>query len=121
VIPRLAASDIVQSAGPYSVPAAGFTEGIAQAPAPVRILSVDDHPLLREGIAAIVNSEPGMPLAGTASSGREAIEKYRELQPDVTLMDLRLPNLSGIDALISASSPPTYCEQEASRRRAGGN
>src|SRR5882724_11966029 len=79
-------------------------QGIARALAPVRILSVDDHPLLREGIAAIVNSEPGMSLAGTASSGREAIEKYRELQPDVTLMDLRLPDLSGIDALIAIRS-----------------
>jgi DNA-binding NarL/FixJ family response regulator len=65
------------------------------------VLSVDDHPLLREGIGAIIKSQPDMSLLAEASSGREAIQKYRELQPDVTLMDLRLPDMSGIDALIA--------------------
>jgi len=67
----------------------------------IRILSVDDHPLLREWIGAIINSQPDMSLEAFASNGKEAIETFRSVRPDVTLMDLKLPDLSGIDATIA--------------------
>lgn len=65
----------------------------------IRVLGVDDHPLMREGVAAIVNSRPDMKIVAQAATGSEAVEMYRLHRPDVTLMDLRLPDMSGIDAL----------------------
>ncbi|HEV8331965.1 MAG TPA: response regulator transcription factor [Steroidobacteraceae bacterium] len=65
----------------------------------IRILTVDDHPLLREGIAAVFDAQDDMTLVGQASNGREAIESFRRLRPDVTLMDLRMPDMSGIEAI----------------------
>jgi DNA-binding NarL/FixJ family response regulator len=65
----------------------------------IRILCVDDHPLLREGIAAVIAAQSDMVLAGQAINGRDAIEQYRFVRPDVTLMDVRLPDMNGIDAL----------------------
>jgi DNA-binding NarL/FixJ family response regulator len=70
-------------------------------PGNIRVLSIDDHPLLREGIAAIINSQPDMTLVSQAANGAEAIHQYRQYHPDVTLMDLRLPDISGIDAMIA--------------------
>jgi DNA-binding NarL/FixJ family response regulator len=64
-------------------------------------MSVDDHPLLRDGLAAVINSQPDMHLIAHAENGAEAVTKFREHRPDVTLLDLRLPDMSGIDALIT--------------------
>src|SRR3954469_2528883 len=67
----------------------------------IRILAVDDHELLRDGIAALIAAEPGMTLVGTCSNGREAIQQFRALRPDVTLMDLQMPEMSGLDAIVA--------------------
>jgi DNA-binding NarL/FixJ family response regulator len=66
----------------------------------IRILTVDDHPMLREGIAAVVRPRTDMMLVGEAEDGAEAVEAYRTLRPDVTLMDLQMPKLNGLDAII---------------------
>jgi DNA-binding NarL/FixJ family response regulator len=67
----------------------------------VRVLIVDDHALLREGISAVINNQSDMHMVAEASNATEAIEQFRKHRPDVTLMDLRLPNSSGIDAMIA--------------------
>ena len=71
---------------------------------PIRILAVDDHALLREGIAALIADQPDMQIVAEASNGREAIEQFRAHNPDVTLMDLQMPEMSGIDAMIALRS-----------------
>jgi DNA-binding NarL/FixJ family response regulator len=72
----------------------------SQAPAAlVRVLVVDDHPLLREGVAAVLTGKSDLTIVGEAGDGREALEKFRALQPDVTVMDLQMPLMSGIDAM----------------------
>ncbi len=71
---------------------------------PIRVFSVDDHPLLREGIGALVNNQADMVLVGQAATGAEAIQQFRQQVPDVTLLDLRLPDMSGIDVLIGIRS-----------------
>ena len=65
----------------------------------IRRLTVDDHPLLREGIAAMLDGQADLRLVGEANNGREALESFRRLRPDVTLMDLRMPDMSGIEAI----------------------
>lgn len=70
-------------------------------PNPIKVLVVDDHPLLREGIAALIMNQTDINLVAEASNGREAIEKFRSHRPDVTLMDLQMPDMSGIDTIIA--------------------
>jgi DNA-binding NarL/FixJ family response regulator len=72
---------------------------MGSAPRLIRILTVDDHPLLRKGIAALVNAEPDMKLVSEASNGQEAIESFRLHRPDVTLMDIQMPSVNGIEAI----------------------
>ena len=70
-------------------------------PSPIRILAVDDHALLREGIAGLVAGQSDMSLAAQASNGREAIHQFRTHRPDITLMDLQMPEMNGLDAMIA--------------------
>jgi DNA-binding NarL/FixJ family response regulator len=67
----------------------------------IRVLAVDDHPIVREGIAALIAIQSDMVLVGQACDGREAIQQFRTLRPDVTLMDLQMPEMNGLDALIA--------------------
>ena len=70
----------------------------------IRILSVDDHPLMRSGIGALIATQPDMELIAEAATGREAVQLHRELNPDVTLMDLQMPDMSGLDAISAIKS-----------------
>ena len=68
---------------------------------PIRVLIVDDHPLLREGIALLIGAERDMELVAEAATGRDAIARFRQNRPDVTLMDLQMPDMGGIEAIIA--------------------
>jgi DNA-binding NarL/FixJ family response regulator len=72
---------------------------VSDAPAQIRILAVDDHVLVRQGIGLLVGTEPDMALVAEATNGREAIQQYRAHRPDITLMDLQMPEMSGLDAI----------------------
>jgi DNA-binding NarL/FixJ family response regulator len=77
---------------------------VPRQPESIRVLTVDDHLLLREGIAAVLESQEDMTLVAQAANGREAVESFRRLRPDVTLMDLRMPDMSGIEAITAIRS-----------------
>src|SRR5271163_1330297 len=70
-------------------------------PSPIRIMAVDDHPLLRQGIVGLVADQSDMKMVAEASNGREAIQQFRMHRPDVTLMDVQMPEMNGVDAIIS--------------------
>jgi DNA-binding NarL/FixJ family response regulator len=73
-------------------------------PNPIRILLADDHPLLRDGVSGLVADQPDMKLVAEASNGREAIDQFRKYRPDITLLDLQMPEISGIDAILAIRS-----------------
>ena len=77
---------------------------MSTAPNLIRILTVDDHPMLREGIAALVASQPDMKMVAEASTGLEALEQFRKHRPDLTLMDLQMPEMDGIEAMVAIRS-----------------
>lgn len=74
---------------------------MSEAPAAIRILTVDDHPLIREGIARLMAGEPDMQLVAEADNGRDAVQQFRAHRPDITLMDLQMPEMTGLDAIIA--------------------
>jgi DNA-binding NarL/FixJ family response regulator len=74
---------------------------MATEPKPIRVLCIDDHPLLRQGIGALIGAQPDMQLVAQAATGQDGVREFREQRPDVTLLDLRLPDMNGVDALLS--------------------
>jgi DNA-binding NarL/FixJ family response regulator len=88
------------AAATFSKPTADMTSATDL----IRILAVDDHPLLRSGIGSLIATQPDMQLVGEACTGKEAVQLHRNLNPDVTLMDLQMPDMSGLDAIIAIRS-----------------
>jgi DNA-binding NarL/FixJ family response regulator len=82
----------------------GSSPKTGTSPTVIRVLTVDDHALIRDGVAALIADQKDMRLVGEASNGREAIEQFRSHRPDVTLMDMQMPEMNGIDALIAIRS-----------------
>jgi DNA-binding NarL/FixJ family response regulator len=74
---------------------------VSDGSAPIRILTVDDHAVVRQGIAVLVGTQPDMTLVAEASNGREAIQQFRAHRPDITLMDLQMPEMDGFDAIVA--------------------
>ncbi|MEH2207338.1 MAG: response regulator transcription factor [Nostoc sp.] len=74
----------------------------------IRVLIVDDHSIVRQGLAAMIENEPDMTVVGQGGNGHEAIAQYRQLQPDVTLIDLRMPQVSGVDAIVAICAEFTH-------------
>ena len=74
---------------------------MSEEPTAIRILVVDDHPVVRAGVAGLVGDQPDMKIVGQASNGREAIQQFRDHHPDVVLMDLQMPDMNGLDAMIA--------------------
>ena len=74
---------------------------MSEAEKPIRVLIADDHPLLREGIGALIDAEPDMQLVAQAANGREALVQFKLKRPDITLMDLQMPEMGGIEAIIA--------------------
>ncbi len=82
----------------------GSSPKMSIGPSVIRVLTVDDHALIREGVAALIANQPDMRLVGEAADGQEAIVQFRSHHPDITLMDLHMPDMSGIDAIIAIRS-----------------
>ena len=83
----------------HLIDTASATDSAAQAPAKIKVLVIDDHPIMRFGIAAIIQATPDMTTIAQAGSGEEAIELYEKHLPDITLVDLRLPGISGVEVI----------------------
>ena len=87
---------------PAAIAAVSWEQGvIMSAQEPIRVLTVDDHALLRNGIRRLIGAEADMQLVAEASTGREAVEQFRTHRPDITLMDLQMPDMNGIEAIIA--------------------
>jgi CheY-like chemotaxis protein len=86
-------------------------------PSPFRIMAVDDHPLLRQGIVGLVADQSDMKMVAEASNGREAIQQFRTHRPDITLMDVQMPEMNGVDAMVACCRQRTFSDVSRAGRR----